>query len=255
MFSPKPNCLFIICVTLLFLGGCRDNSSQNVKLGKQLEPFYTLISQGKSGAARVRIRQYMDDDENTAQPLFLMGLSYHQEKRYSKAIEWFKKASAFREIDNRYPPTWHFLGWSYFYQGNLKQSKEAFEQFLQMNLGEGDSLFALGLISLEEGNLESAEQFFNKSIDSSQTKEQIEIRAKATSRLGDVYEERGDFMKAISQYDAAVALNPDLYESLYRKYKLLERVGRVEDSPDVLSSFVTTKNRVRPDLQTTSFPE
>ena len=252
---PNSNPLSIICVSLLLLSACRDNAPQNVKLGKQLEPYYSLISQGQSGAARVRIRQYMDENTTTAQSLFLMGLSFHQEKRYSKAVEWFQRAAAFTASEDRYPPTWHFLGWSHFYQGNLNESNDAFEHFLELHPNESDSLFALGLIALEEGELSGAEQFFLKSISASQTEQQTEIQAKAKSRLGDVFEERGEFIKAIVKYDEAIALNPDLYESLYRKFTLLERLGRHEEAKNVLAVFVETKNRVRPEFRTTSFPE
>lgn len=237
------------------LMSCTEDSAKNVKLDNLVAPYFELIMDGSSGSARVRLRQWMDANGQHPHALFLMGLSYHQEKRYSKAIEWFETAVTSKDRANQYPPTWHFLGWSNFYQGNLQKSKDSFENYLLIHPNECDSIFALGLIALEAGQLDEAEQLFTKSIELAVVEQQFEVQAKATSRLGDLFEERGEFDKAIAQYDEAIALNPDLYESLYRKYKLLNRMKKFIEAKEVLAIFVVTKKRVRPEQYVSSFPE
>ena len=89
----------------------------------------------------------MDSHGESSDALFLMGLSYHQDKQYSKAVDWFKKGVS-TESGDIYPPIWHFLGWSYFNLGQIQHSKHAFTQHLVVQPDEEDSLFGLGLIAI-----------------------------------------------------------------------------------------------------------
>ena len=149
-----------------------------------------------------------------------MGLSYHQNKQYSKAVEWFEQGVS-TESGDIYPPTWHFLGWSYFHLGQIQQSKYSFTQHLMVQPDAEDSLFGLGLIAIEEGELIQAKQLFLKSMQHS--KHNVLSQAKATARCGDVSAELEDWQDAIMLYEQAVKLNPDLYEAWYRLSRALHR--------------------------------
>lgn len=237
---------------LLFFG-CQQEELPQQKLDFGLETHFSLISQGQTGSARVRLRQLMEERGVSSQNLFLMGLSYHHEAQYVQAAEWFEKATQFPQAQS-YAPAWHFLGWSLFYTGQLEASRQAFEHFLEYQPDEPDSLFALGLISTEEGNLNSATQYFNASIEASE--QHVFIRAKAKARLADVLATLDQWSEAILLYQEATALHPDLYESWYRLSQALRRTRRDEDATIAYKQFIEAKNRVRPDLQAqTRFPE
>jgi tetratricopeptide (TPR) repeat protein len=242
---------FLISVVLTQMG-CQEKQPEKVKLDLALKKHFSLISDGKSGSARVRLRQYMDEYGESSDALFLMGLSYHVDRYYSKAGEWFKKGVAL-QTDNIYPPTWHFLGWTALYLGELEESKMAFNHFLLLEPNEADTLFALGLIALEEGDLNVAKVKFTRSI---QETEDIEVHAKATARLADLNAELGNWNKSIVLYEEALTLNPDLYEAWYRLSRVLRRTGQENESNDALQAFERARRRVRPDLHTqTRFPE
>jgi len=232
--------------------GCQEKQSEPTKLDSALKTHFSLISEGNSGAARVRLRQYMDNSGASSDALFLMGFSYHVNRQYSKAKEWFKKGVTLK-TGSIYPPTWHFLGWSFFYLGELEESKEAFNHFLSLKPDEADSLFALGLIALEEGNTREAGALFTQS---KQGTDDAIIQAKATARLADVNAELGNWAKAIVLYEESLALNPDLYEAWYRLSRALHRTGQENKCMDALHSFELARQRVRPDLTSqTRFPE
>lgn len=226
---------------------------QEVVLEPALKTHYSLITEGKTGSARVQLRQYMKEHGESSQPLFLMGLSYHHEKRYTKAVEWLTKSSVWTLDDDRYPPTWHFLGWSYYYLGNVEAAKRAFEQFLAMHPDEGDSLFALGLLEMDAGRYTKAEHLYRKSIEVQQ--DNPEGQAKALARLGDVFASRNDLQQAQELYLQAVGLNPDLYEAWYHLSSVYLRIGDDQLSLEALAKSKQAQRRVLQSRHPTRFPE
>ena len=133
-------------LVLLFLG-CSKEQPITTKLDSGLETQYALILGGKSGSARVRLRQFIEKHGESPDVLFLMGLSYHKEKQYAKAVDWFTQSTASSE--RLYPPSLHYLGWSYFYLGDTNRATLAFTTFLEHQPQEADSLFALGLLATD----------------------------------------------------------------------------------------------------------
>lgn len=246
--TQKAKWSFLILLTLFI--GCDAEIPPKKALSQELAPQYQLVQEGRTGAARVQIRRWIDSNTPQSDAYFLMGLSYHNEKKYGKAVEWFSKSA---DCVNVYVPTWHFLGWAEFYLGNISASKKAFEQFLFFHPNEPDSQFGLGLIALEEGNLDQAKHSFQSAIDSPESS--IPIQAKSHARLGDVYMQRGNLNRAYRLYQTSVEENPDLYEAWYRLAQTCNRLGLEEEAKEALQQFELARNRVRPDLQPTRFPE
>ena len=253
MILKHPSMVFCLFTTLLLAISCEHHPSPQPELLSGLKTHFLLISEGNTGSARVRIRQYMDTHGEAAQPLFLMGLSYHHEKRYIKAVQWFEKSSQYDEPADRYPPTWHFLGWSHYYLGQATASSEAFKTYLTMNPNEGDTLFGLGLLAMEKGNFVEASSLLQQSIDMQQDRPKGQAKSKA--RLADIEVQQGDRLQALTLYREALELDPDLYEAWYHLATTFERVGRKEESHASFELFEKTRDRVRPDLRTTRFPE
>lgn len=254
MFHPVQTSKYYFIGLILVFIGCSEDNHTPVKLDTTLGMHYSLIQEGQTGSARVRLRQHMDKNGESVQPLFLMGLSYHHDKQYAQAIKWFAMATSKSMDASEYPPVWHFLGWSHYYLGQVAASKSSFEQFLVLYPNEADSLFALGLIATEEGDLGKAKKLFLKAIQGD-SQDNL-VQAKATARLADVLADEGDWQEAITLYRETVRLNPDVYEAWYRLSRALLRVGNEEESTVALGQFELARRRVRPDLdQSTRFPE
>ena len=245
-----------ICLFLAFtlnLAACEKPDPEPVKLDFGLKTHIQLIQDGKTGSARVQLRQLMENAGESAQPLFLMGLSYHKEKRYTKGVEWFEKAASFESIADCYPPTWHFLGWSYYYLGDVEKAQKAFGQFLVLHPDEGDSLFALGLLAMEAGNSIEAERLYSRSITAQ--KGNPRGQAKAIARLGDVHKVVGNLEGAKEQYLLAVKLDPDLYEAWYHLSTIQYRLNEKKLSVFALEQSKQAKERVLQSRHQTRFPE
>jgi tetratricopeptide (TPR) repeat protein len=237
---------------ILLISACSEESPQPKQLDAALKIHYLFIEEGKTGSARVRLRQFMEEQGESAGALFLMGFSYHKEKKYAKAVKWFTKSTS---TDGEvYPPAFHFLGWGEYYLGDTGASKQAFQSFLELYPDEGDTLFALGLIATDEGDLASSQQYFERAIASGNTTE--EVQAKSKARLADVFVERDEWSKAVELYEEALSHNPDLYEAWYRLSKVLLRMQKTDEAEKAFQEFQLSRRRVRPDLdQTTRFPE
>ncbi len=236
---------------VLLFGACSKEQPKQVKLDSGLKTEHALILEGNCGSARVRIRQKMATHGETPDTLFLMGFSYHQEQKYGKAVEWLQKSV---HANGRiYPPALHFLGWSYLYLGEVLASKKAFDDFLLVNPDEPDSMFALGLLSMELGDLNHAGELF--AMVSSLAPHDKLMQAKASARWADVLAEQGNWLEAVSKYKHSLELNPDLYEAWYRFSQALKRIGLENESAVALQSFQEARHRVHPEWQATRFPE
>lgn len=250
-----PNITLCFLLTSLLTVGCELKKEENVKLDKAYEAPIRLIAEGDFGSARVRVRQRMDAQGEHSQGYFIMGLSYHNEKRYAKAADWFSRATEFQ--DEVYPPAWHFLGWATYYLGHASQSKEAFQRFLILQGDEPDSMFALGLIAMDDGQPQKAMEWFQQSIDMCKGNQQLmqSIASKSLARMSDVLESQGRSGDAVVMYLRAITLNPRLYEVYHRLSNIYRKRGELQLAENANKQFFITRDIVRPDLKHTSFPE
>lgn len=226
-------------------------SGSSKPLHPQLMGAFSLISNRDTAAARTALTTYMSRHPDDGQAAFLYGLSFHREQRYGQALSYYDRAL---ELAPDYHKTHHFRGWALFYLGDLDSSRESFDAFLRAEPDEPDSLFALGLIELDEDNLDAAEARFRRSIEvlTAQGGRDIKGLSKAHTRLGEVYERLNQLEQAKAQLTRATDLFPDAYEAYYKLYRVLVRLGEHERAQHVQQLFLASRERVRPG---TSFPE
>jgi Tfp pilus assembly protein PilF len=202
----------------------QDEATQPIPvIDGQLAEACRLIEQDQTGPARIRIRQWMQANGDDARALFLFGLSYHRERRYAASTEWLSQAV---DATPTYPPAAHFLGWSNYYLGDTAAADEAFRLHLRMTPTEGDTFYGLGLLALDAGELEEAQQRFNRAIELQQEQpDRIAGVSKAMVRLAEIDTLRGDRRAARAQLEAAVAVDPDRHEGWHRLARCCRRLG------------------------------
>ena len=228
---------------LLMAGGCRDQGDPDqatadaptATLDPDLEPIFALISQNQLGLARDRVTDYLQQNPQTGQAQFLLGLTYHREKRYALARPHFANAT---EFSPQYHPTYHFYGWCLYYLGETEQARTAFQAHLRLAPTEADSHFALGLLAMEADQLDEAERRFRQAIDlqSDNPRRQRDV-AKAHARLADLYIRREQLAQAKTHLQTATNLWPRHYAAYYKLHLVLNRLGEPEAAEEAFQQY------------------
>ncbi|MHC5005846.1 MAG: tetratricopeptide repeat protein [Planctomycetota bacterium] len=204
-------------------------------LGPELTALANLIGNQQTEAARDRLTPYLQQHAEDGRAEFLMGLSYHREKRYALARPHFERAV---ELTPDYHPAYHFLGWCLYYLGELTQARTAFEQHLAWMPNEGDSHFGLGLIDLDEDRLDAAELRFHRAIElqAGDPRGRKDV-SKAHARLADVHIRRDEIEAARAELEIATELWPQHYTAFYKLSRVLNRLGETEAAQQAFRQY------------------
>lgn len=195
------------------------------------------------GAVRVFLRKHQYADAHmvaesilkttpdSARARFYAGLSLHKQKMYVRARPLLEYASAHQAEFAEGPHAIHFTAWCAYYLGDLPAARAAFEQHLKEFPTYDDSHFGLGLVALDEDQLEQAEACFRTALKLiAQQNGQPRERGKNLARLGDVQLRQGKLAEAEASYREAVALWRDHHEAWAKLARILDRTDRAEEA-------------------------
>ncbi len=204
-------------------------------LGPELQAAAGLIGRQQIDSARARLQPFIEAHPEDGKAAFLMGLTYHREKRYALARPWFESAVA---LEPAYHPTYHFHGWCLYYLGDMQGARAAFDRHLAFLPGEGDSHFALGLIALDDDRLDDARQRFRRAIELQQDNpRRARDVSKAHARLADVHIRRDELEAARDELRFATALWPQHYTAFYKLSRVLNRLGDNEAADEAFRLY------------------
>ena len=139
-----------------------------------------------------------------------MAQIHEDEKDFSKAEQEYIKAT---EVNPEDTEPYYSLG--YFYQNREKYDKarETFFKVLKIDSVDMDAYYQLGRTAVYSGeNLEEGITYFKKYLEH-KPKPNNPTWAYAHWRLGMVYEKLGNKEQAISEYEKAIELDPDIQEA------------------------------------------
>lgn len=124
------------------------------------------------------------------------------------------------EIDPNHQPTYYKMGMFYLDQEMWNESIAAFTKATQLRPSDAESFYNLGYINLELGVNDVAIDYFNKSIQARQ------VNHRAYYGRGFVYERMGDLIRARSDYQQALAYNPQHEPSRIALQRLAEKMAQ-----------------------------
>ncbi len=204
-------------------------------MGPELSAAFQLIGQQRTDAARAGLEQHLRQHPDDGPAEFLLGLTYHREKRYALARPHFEAAA---DMEPGYHPTHHFLGWCLYYLGDMTRARAAFEDHLALMPDEGDSIFAIGLIDLDEDRLDDAETRFRRAIElQASNPRRVKDVAKAHARLADVHIRRDELGAARSELQVATEMWPQHYTAFYKLSRVLNRLGDTEAAAEAFRQY------------------
>ena len=204
-------------------------------LDDELAPIFGMISDNLLASARERVTVYLQQNPESGQGEFLLGLTYHREKRYALARPHFAKAT---QLSPHFHPTYHFYGWCLFYLGESEAAECIFQEHVRLDPTEGDSHFALGLLAMESDRLDDAEDRFHQAIElQANNPKRARDVAKAHARLGDLYIRQDQLDAAKAQLETATNLWPRHYAAYYKLHLVLNRLGEPEAAENAYQQY------------------
>ena len=181
--------------------------------------------------AEVILRTVLGENASIGRARMLLGITVQKQKRYAAALELLDEAIATGQPFPEAAHGEHFRGWCLYHLGHPKEAQTAFKAHVQAFPNEGDSHFGLGVIALEAGDLDAAQERLEHAIElqAPLPGRQREV-AKAHARLGDVHFARSDLDVARESYHTAVIRWPDHYEAWAKLARVLDRLDRSDEA-------------------------
>jgi tetratricopeptide (TPR) repeat protein len=250
--APRTAILVLAAVFAFAGGGCGDQPvtvepadptpaepavqpDRPVSLSPELVAVARLIADGKTDQARTRLEAHVAEHPDDGQAAFLLGLTYHRQKRYTQARPWFESAV---RLAPEYHTVHHFHGWCLYYLGDMTGARAAFNRHIEAVPGEGDSHFALGLIAFDDDRLDDAQRRFERAIELQLDKPRRRSDvSKAHARLADVHIRRNELQAAKTRLLLATELWPQHYAAFYKLYRVLTRLGEDEAADEAFRQF------------------
>jgi tetratricopeptide (TPR) repeat protein len=185
-----------------------------------------LLSEGRLQEAGLIFDTVAGQHPDMARANFYKGLALHQAKSHASALSWYQAAAESDQPFKERDTLLYYRGWCYYYSGEPELAREQIDVFLAGTDDRSDAHFLSGIISLDAGELEPAEQSLLKAIELSNSDlESQQSMARAWIRLADVYSQEQAFDKAHAAVERAIELLPDLSQAWFRKYTILMRLG------------------------------
>lgn len=209
------------------------------KLQPPLNSIFRMIAQGRFEPARQQISTYLVENPNSGEARFLLGLSFHRQKRYALAKPHFEEAA---KLSPFFHPTFHFQGWCLYYLGEIDDSYAAFKEHVRLSPNEGDSMFGMGLIEMELDQLDEAEKNFQTAIDlQKDNPRRVRDVAKVHARLADIFIRRENFNQAQDELEQALKLWPQHYIAHYKLSVVLNRLGKELEAQEAYKRYKSGK--------------
>ncbi|MFA6009718.1 MAG: tetratricopeptide repeat protein [Desulfobacteraceae bacterium] len=167
-----------------------------VKEEKTLEKGMNLIEKGKFREALTVLDDMVNKGE-TAEYYYNIGYIKTSEGKYPEAIEAFRKAT---QLDSLFAKAYEGMGKAYQALGQHAMA----EKFLQKAVD----------IYMDKENVEDAESVLNEILEISKDS------ANVFNSLGVLYRKKGDFKKALKNYEKALRIHPEETFILYNVGRL-----------------------------------
>ncbi len=222
----------------------------------EIETARTLIARREYEAARPVLRAILEERPEHGRATFWLAFTHHKEKRYSEARPTFERALAIGPTFEKAEAAFYMYGWCLWYTGEPAGAKAAFEATLELDPGERDAWFGLGLVAVDAADADEAERCFSRSIalaeaelarseDDPRTAAQLKRdMAKAEAGLGDVALLRGDYDEARRRFEACVGQLPTAYEAWFKLHRVCARLGDTVAAEQALRMHREAKRRL-----------
>jgi Tfp pilus assembly protein PilF len=149
-----------------------------------------------------------DEDERSAeermtnaQELFLQAYELQMAKQYEQAISLYKQSIEVYPTAEAHT----FLGWTYSFQERLDEAIEECHRAIEVDPEFGNPYNDIGVYLMQEGRFEEALPWLQKA----KQAPRYEPRHFPYLNSGRIYMARGEWLKALEEFEQAVKIMPD----------------------------------------------
>ncbi|HXH09865.1 MAG TPA: tetratricopeptide repeat protein [Alphaproteobacteria bacterium] len=142
-----------------------------------------------------------DDRLTKAQALFQQAYEFQMAGKYEQAIRLYQQSIAAYPTAEAHT----FLGWTYSFQGRLDDAIAACHRAIQVDPDFGNPYNDIGVYLMQKGRLDDAMPWLEKA----KLAPRYEPRHFPYINLGRIYLAKGDWLKALREFEQAVEIMPN----------------------------------------------
>src|SRR5262245_63313891 len=222
-----------VVVLLFCVVGCGEPTPPPpaAKLATGLHAAARAIEEKRYEAGRELAQAYLAANPDDGQAQYFIGLSYYWTGNYGAARPWLERAL------EKAPELWFghdYLGHSLFLLGELGAARREYEAYVAAAPADPKGYYGLGLIDLDETELDAAAGRFRRAIElfeelAKASPGQVAPRqpelAECHARLGEVFFARGELDAAKSELLRATEIAPGNISAFYTLSLVHRRLG------------------------------
>jgi tetratricopeptide (TPR) repeat protein len=244
---------------LLVVPACRPEApppppqahAPDQKLDAGLNAAHRAIEARQFEAARAAVAQYLRERGSAArlaQAEFLLGLSFHEERKNADALAHFDRCA---ELEPGYLANHYYRGMCALDLGQVAKARASFESYLAVEPQKVEAIFGMALVELEEGRNVEAQSHLEHAIALTRKRltgpgDLADARrdlGRYLARLGDACTRTNELAQARKALEESVRLLPDLSEPRAKLQHVLELQaagGSAGSSPGAAAAVART---------------
>jgi tetratricopeptide (TPR) repeat protein len=196
-----------------------------------LRPVVEALVDRRYEEARAGAQRYLQGHQRDGHALLLVGLTYFRTDNFGAARPWLERAL---ECAPELEGVHDHLGHTLFMLGDLDGSRRVFEAYEELEPSQPRTQYFLGLIDLEQSDLDGAARRFRRAIglfeelgraDPQRGEQRLPELAECRARLADVHFALDDYESARDELLAATRSCPGNISAFYMLSLVYRRLG------------------------------
>jgi len=219
-------------------------------LPPELRDAARLNRQGRFEAARSLTKRYAARNPDDGRAEFILGLTYHQAGNHGPATPHFERALA---LAPDYYLTHLYFGDSLFLVGDMAGARREYEAYGAAQPSEPLAHYSVGLVDLEEADLDDAEARFREAIalfdrmrgDNPRLyAARSGARARCHARLADVHFARDEYDAARDELIASTTIAPGNISAFHALSLVYRRLGENDLADQALDRYKSDRQAI-----------